>query len=160
MVFFFCKCPQVSRTLLSILADLRDADVSMVSTCFLISNSSRPFINPLRIVPSAPTTISITIIFIFHCLFSCQARSRYLNFLSFSFNFIRWSTGIIIIIIIIIIFYSLQFFTSALADGFSLELSDSKSPQVSRTRLGILAVLSNAVVWIVSTANFQVLQVL
>ena len=30
-------------------------------------------------------------------------------------------------------------------------LSDSKSPQVSRTRLSILAVLSNAVVWIVST---------
>ena len=30
-------------------------------------------------------------------------------------------------------------------------LSESKSPQVSRTRLRILAVLSNAVVWIVST---------
>ena len=30
-------------------------------------------------------------------------------------------------------------------------LSDSKPPQVSRTRLSILAVLSNAVVWIVST---------
>ena len=30
-------------------------------------------------------------------------------------------------------------------------LSDSKSSQVSRTRLRILAVLSNAVVWIVST---------
>ena len=30
-------------------------------------------------------------------------------------------------------------------------LSDSKSPQVSRTRLSILAVLSNAVAWIVST---------
>ena len=30
-------------------------------------------------------------------------------------------------------------------------LSDSKSPQVSKTRFRILAVLSNAVVWIVST---------
>ena len=30
-------------------------------------------------------------------------------------------------------------------------LSDNKSPQVSMTRLSILAVLSNAVVWIVST---------
>ena len=30
-------------------------------------------------------------------------------------------------------------------------LSDSKSPQVSRTRLSILAVLGNAVVWITST---------
>ena len=34
---------------------------------------------------------------------------------------------------------------------FHWSLSDSKSPQVSRTRLSILAVLSNAVVWIVST---------
>ena len=33
---------------------------------------------------------------------------------------------------------------------FHWSLSDSKSPQVSRTRLRILAVLSNAVIWIVS----------
>ena len=34
---------------------------------------------------------------------------------------------------------------------FHWSLSDSNSPQVSRTRLRILAVLSNAVIWIVST---------
>ena len=34
---------------------------------------------------------------------------------------------------------------------FHWSLNDSKSPQVSRTRLSILAALSNAVVWIVST---------
>ena len=34
---------------------------------------------------------------------------------------------------------------------FHWSLSDSRSPQVSRTRLRILAVLSNAVIWIVST---------
>ena len=34
---------------------------------------------------------------------------------------------------------------------FHWSLSDSKSPQVSRTHLSILAILSNAVVWIVST---------
>ena len=34
---------------------------------------------------------------------------------------------------------------------FHWSLSDSKSPQVSRTRLSILGVLSNTVVWIVST---------
>ena len=34
---------------------------------------------------------------------------------------------------------------------FHWSLSDSKSPQVSRTRLSILAVLSDAVIWIVST---------
>ena len=35
---------------------------------------------------------------------------------------------------------------------FHWSLSDSKSPLVSRTRLRILAVISNAVVWIVSTS--------
>ena len=45
-------------------------------------------------------------------------------------------------------FTPLEFFTSALADGFSLEF---EWLQVSRTRLSILAVLSNAVVWIIST---------
>ena len=34
---------------------------------------------------------------------------------------------------------------------FHWSLSDSKSPQVSRTRLRILVVLSNPVIWIVST---------
>ena len=52
---------------------------------------------------------------------------------------------------IIIIIYSLEFFKSVLAEGFSMVLRDSKSSQVSRTRLRILAVLSIAVVCIVST---------
>ena len=34
---------------------------------------------------------------------------------------------------------------------FHCSLSDSKSPQVSRTLLSILAVLNNAVVWMIST---------
>ena len=34
---------------------------------------------------------------------------------------------------------------------FHCSLSDSKSPHVSRTRLSVLTVLSNAVIWIVST---------
>ena len=34
---------------------------------------------------------------------------------------------------------------------FHWRLSDSKSPQVSRTRLSILAVFNNAIVWMVST---------
>ena len=34
---------------------------------------------------------------------------------------------------------------------FHWSLSDSKSPQVSRTRLRILAILSSAVIWIAST---------
>ena len=49
-------------------------------------------------------------------------------------------------ITIIIIITPREFFTLALADDLSLELSDSKSPQVSRTSLNILADLKNAVV--------------
>ena len=50
-------------------------------------------------------------------------------------------------LLLLLLFTPLEFFTSVLADG----LSYSKSPQVSRTLLRILAVLSNAIVWIVST---------
>ena len=44
----------------------------------------------------------------------------------------------------------MSFFTPALVDGLSLESEDSKSPQVSRILLSILADLNNAVVWMVS----------
>ena len=45
-------------------------------------------------------------------------------------------------------FYSLEFFSSALADGFSLEF---EWQQVSRTLLSILAILNNVVILMVST---------
>ena len=70
--------------------------------------------------------------------FSSQARTLYLSPFSFSFNFysvicwdgkVHYSAGSLfcwlslrLIIIIIIIIYSLEFFTSALADGLSLEI--------------------------------------
>ena len=47
------KSPQVSRTLLSILAVFNNAVVSMVSSCLPTSKSSRPFNNPLVTVPKA-----------------------------------------------------------------------------------------------------------
>ena len=50
------KSPQVSRTRLRILAVLSNAVVWIVSTRPLISKSSRPFNNPLVIVPNAPIT--------------------------------------------------------------------------------------------------------
>ena len=68
------KSPRISRTLLSMLANLNYA-VWMVSTRLLISKSSSFYINP---VPRAQSSI-------------------------------------------IIIIHSLEFFTSSLADGFSLE---------------------------------------
>ena len=68
-------------------------------------------------------------------------------------NYTRCCIIIIIIIIIIsisIIIYLLESF-SALADGLNWSLCDSKSPQVSRTLLGILAVLNNTVDWMITT---------
>ena len=75
------KSPQVSRTLLSILADLNNTIGWMVSTCPLIFKCSRLFINPLRIVPSAPTTTGITVTFMFHRFFSSLAKSVIINLL-------------------------------------------------------------------------------
>ena len=75
----------------------------MVSTRLPTSKSSRHFNNPLVTVPKAPITIGIIVTFIFHSLF------------------IIIIIIIIINIIIIIIITPLEFFTSVLADGFSLE---------------------------------------
>ena len=55
------------------------------------------------------------------------------------------------IIIIIIIIYSIRVFPISVSWWFFTGVCDSKSPQVSRTCLRILAIFSNAVIWIVST---------
>ena len=60
-----CKFPQVSRTLLSILADLNNAVVWIVSSRPLISKSPSPCTNPLVTVPNALIRIGITDTFIF-----------------------------------------------------------------------------------------------
>ena len=87
------KSPQVSRTLLSILAVLSNAVVWMVSTRPPTSKSSSPFSNPLVTVPNAPITIGIIVTCMFHSFFHSLARSRYLSFSSHSFSFILWSAG-------------------------------------------------------------------
>ena len=87
------KSPHVSRILLSILADLSNTIVWMVSTRPFISKSSSPFIDPLVIVPRAPITIGINVSFMFHSFFSSLVRSRYLFFFSLSFNFTLGSAG-------------------------------------------------------------------
>ena len=53
------KPPQVSRTLLSILAVLNNVVVWIVSTRLPTSKSSSPFSNPLVTVPNAPITNDI-----------------------------------------------------------------------------------------------------
>ena len=77
------KSPQVSRARLRILAVLSNAVVWIVSTRPPISKSSRPFNNPLVIVPKAPITIGTIVTFMFHSFFNSLARSRY--FISFHF---------------------------------------------------------------------------
>ena len=59
------KSPQVSRTLLSILADLNNAIVWMVSSSPLIFKSFSPCTNPLVTVPRAPIKIGIIVTFMF-----------------------------------------------------------------------------------------------
>ena len=83
--------PQVSRTLLSILAVFNNAVVWMVSTRSPTSESSRPLNNPLVTVTKAPITIGIIVNFMFHSFFNSRARSRYLSLFSRSFSFILWS---------------------------------------------------------------------
>ena len=85
------KSPQVSRTLLSILAVFSNAVVWMVSTRPPTSKSSRPFNNPLVTVPKAPITIGIIVNFMFHSFFNSLARSRYLSLILDSFSFILLS---------------------------------------------------------------------
>ena len=80
------KSPQVSKALLSILADLSNVVVWIVSTRPLISKSSSPFTNPLLIVLEAPITIGITVSFMFYSFFNSLARSWYLSFFSFFFS--------------------------------------------------------------------------
>ena len=76
------KCPQVSRTLLSILTDLNNAVVWTVSTHPLISKSSSPLIHPSVTVTRAPITIGINVTFMFHSFINFLTRFWYLSFFS------------------------------------------------------------------------------
>ena len=74
------KSPQISRTLLSIPADLNNnAVVKMDSTRPFISKSSNSFIHPSMTVPRAPVMIDINVTFMFHIFFNFLARKKKLN---------------------------------------------------------------------------------
>ena len=120
------KSPQLSRILRSILADLNNAVDQIVSTCSLISKSSNPFINPLKMDPSAPITISITGIFMFHSFLVLEQGPDYYYYY---FNY-----------------YINPFSHQRQLGNFHWSPSNIKSPQVSRTFLSILVDLLNSLV--------------
>ena len=126
------KSPKVSGTLLSILADLSNAVVWMVSTRPPTSKSTSSFNNPSVTVPKTSITIGIIVTFMFYSYFNSPSCSTVLLLLLLLFTL--W--GFFLYQRQLMVFHS---------------LSDSKFPQVSRTLLSILAVLSNFVVWMVST---------
>ena len=85
------KSPQVSWTLLSILTDLKNDVVWIVSTRPLISKSSSSCINPLVTIPTAPIITGITDTFIFHDFFNSLSRSRtYLFYFLFLLTFVQF----------------------------------------------------------------------
>ena len=150
------KPPQVSRILLGILADLNNVIVGMASTRPLISSFSSLFNTPSITVPKVAITIGINVTFMIHCFFfNSLARSRYLSFFSFSFNFTLWSAGTAkptTLQVLFLLFTLLQFFTSALADGLSLEFHRQQVSSSVQELLSILAILNNDVVCMVSTS--------
>ena len=60
---------QVSRTLLSIWADLNNVVVCMVTILLLISNSFSLFFKLLETIPNTPIIINITNTFMFYSFF-------------------------------------------------------------------------------------------
>ena len=113
------KSPQVSMTLLGILAVFNNDVVWMVSTRPATYKSSRPFNNPLVTVPKAPITIGIIVIFMLHRFFNSLAWSRYLTLFSHSFSFILWSAGTAKSTLLQIFFF---FFVDYYKDGLRAEI--------------------------------------
>ena len=79
------KSPQVSWTLLNILAVLNNTVIWMVSTRLPDSKSSSPFNIPLITVPKAPITIGKIVTFMFYRFFLFSSKVEGLIFL-FTFS--------------------------------------------------------------------------
>ena len=85
---------EVSRTLLSILVDLNNAFVWMVLILLLISSFFSLYSKFLDSDPRAPSTVGITVTFMFYSFFfSSLSRPKYMFIFWFSFIFTRRSAG-------------------------------------------------------------------
>ena len=134
------KSPQAYRILVSILADLSNVVVWIVSTRPPISNSSSPLTTPLKIVPSTPIITGITVTFMFHCFFSSLARSRYLSLFSFSLILTLWSAGTAKSTIRQVLFLWIIISTYGLLARIRLSVCITKSKRIlclSFTRIGL-----------------------
>ena len=72
---------QVSRALLSIMANLNNVVVWMVSYFQVLQS----LYQSLMTVPITPVTIGIIVTFMFHSIFNSLARSRYFSLLLFAY---------------------------------------------------------------------------
>ena len=150
------KSPQVSRTLLSILAVLNNAVVRMVSTRPPTSMFSNPFDNLLVPVRKAPITISIIVTFMFHIFFKFPKRVEVLYFFSQSFSFILLSDRTAKPTILqIILFFLVIIIRSGLLAGIRWSicmLKFQRSLCVSFSRTGAGLCIYHLLVW--SNLNF------
>ena len=71
------KSPQVSKTLLSVLVDVNNIIIWMISFCPLISKSPSLIIYPLVTITRAPITIGITVTFMFIVFSVCNTMEYY-----------------------------------------------------------------------------------
>ena len=89
MVFYWtlsdCKFPQIFRMLLTILVDLNNSVIWMVSTRPLISKYPSPNKNALSTVPSVSIVNSIKLTFMFHCFLFLLFSKVYVFIVVFAF---------------------------------------------------------------------------
>ena len=77
----------------SILADLNNSIVWIVSTRPLISKSPSPCTNPLLTVLRAPITVGVTVSFMYHSFFQLSNKVQVLIFLFACFQFYTGQSG-------------------------------------------------------------------
>ena len=144
------KSPQVSRTLLSILAVLNNDVVWIISTRPPTSLSSRPFNDPFVTVLKAPITIGIIAFFMFHSFFQFPSKVEVFIFLFTFFSFIQWSARIAKSTTLNILFYLLIVIRSGLLAEIRWSVCMSKSQRslcvsFSRTCVGLC--IYHSLVW-------------
>ena len=145
------KSPQDSWILLNILANLNNAVIFIVLIPLISTSSLSLFSKLLETIASAPTTIVITVIFMFHCLFSYQARTQvFVYFFAFCVCLhcvVRWNSKIQKMTSF---FFALINIQSGLLAGIRWFVCTSKSQRilcVSFSRTDSILCICHLIVW-------------